>query len=482
MRAALVVLLLAALLGLAAAQPPPFRGFHYLLDCGGAASTTDSRGLSWIPDGAYVTAGEPLRLTDQGLLDPALATRRVFPFRPGAKFCYELPVDRNRRYLLRPTFFYGASPSSSPPPVFDLIVDGTFWTAVNTTDDVLAGSASYYEAVFGASGRNMSFCLGVNPEYTDAGPFINALQVIQLHDSVYNATNFTSNAMGLIARTKFGSTDDVQRYPDDSFDRYWQPFPDSKHAVSSTHNVTSADFWNLPPPGVFNTALVAEQDAPLVLQWPPISLQNDSYYVALYFADTKSENSRTFDVYIDDYLFYRGLTVTSAGLSVFATQWVLSGLSRVILTPVSGLPPLINAGEVFGLFSLGGYTLPRDARALESIKRSLQNVPDDWNGDPCLPHGYAWTGVTCDTGPMPRVISLNISSRGLSGYLSSDIATLTALIDISFANNSLSGPIPNLGNLTKLQRLHLQDNKLNGTIPLTMGTITSLREIGFGDA
>ena len=151
------------------------------------------------------------------------------------------------------------------------------------------------------------------------------------------------------------------RYPSDSFDRYWLPFPDSKHAISSTQNVTSADFWNLPPPNVFNTAFVAEQDAPLVLQWPPMPLQNASYYVALYFADTFSESSRTFDVYINDYLFLKGLNVTSAGLSVFATQWILSGLTRVILKPASpALPPLINAGEVFGLFPIGRLTHPRD--------------------------------------------------------------------------------------------------------------------------
>ncbi|KAL6620199.1 hypothetical protein ACP70R_035338 [Stipagrostis hirtigluma subsp. patula] len=485
--AALLLVLLAA--PLAAAQG--FRGFSYLLDCGASSPTTDSRGLRWLPDAAYVSAGAPRALTlplpGGGLLDPTLATLRAFPHRPGAKFCYELPVDRNRRYLLRPTFFYGAisaSAASPLPPVFDLIVDGTFWTAVNTTDDALAGAASSYEGVFPASGRNMSFCLGVNPDYTDAGPFISSLQVIQLDDKVYNATNFTTSAMGLIARTKFGSAGNVERYPDDSFDRYWQPFPDSKHALSSTHNVTSAEFWNLPPPDVFNTALVAEQDAPLVLQWPPMPLQNDSYYVALYFADTVPESSRTFDVYINDYLFYKGLNVTSAGLSIFATQWTLSGLTRVILThdSASALPPLINAGEVFGLFSLGRLTHPRDvecfsALALENMKKSLQNIPDDWNGDPCMPTGYAWSGVTCDEGPRIRVISLNFSSMGLSGSLSPDIAKLTALTNISFANNSLSGRIPNLSNLSRLQRLHLQDNKLTGTVPQTLGTITVLSEL-----
>ncbi|RCV17862.1 hypothetical protein SETIT_3G254000v2 [Setaria italica] len=487
--AALLLLLLPAHLALAAAQG--FRGFSYLLNCGSASATTDGRGLRWEPDAPYVSAGAPSAPTlpgAGGLLDPTLATFRSFPHRPRSKFCYELPVDKNRRYLLRPTFFYGAlsassssssSSSAPPPPVFDLIVDGTFWTAVNTTDDALAGAASSYEGVFPASGRNMSFCLGVNPDYTDAGPFISALQVIQLDDSVYNATDFKTSAMGLIARTKFGSTGEIERYPDDSFDRYWQPFPDSKHAVSSTQNVTSADFWNLPPPNVFNTAFVAEQDAPLVLQWPPMPVQNDSYYVALYFADTLPENSRTFNVYINDYLFIGDLTVTSAGLSVFATQWILSGLTRVILQPASpsALPPLINAGEVFGLFPLGRLTYARDVRALESIKKNLQNVPEDWNGDPCMPSGYSWTGVTCDEGSRIRVISLNLSGMGLSGSISPEIASLTALTNISFGHNSLLGPIPDLSNLSKLERLHLQENNLSGSVPRTLGTINTLREL-----
>ncbi|VAH18854.1 unnamed protein product [Triticum turgidum subsp. durum] len=197
--------LLLLLLPLAAGQR--LRGFSYQLDCGAASSSTDSRGLRWDPDGPYVSAGSARPLSAQGLLDPTLASLRVFPYRPAAKFCYALPVDPNRHYLLRPTFFYG--PTSTAPPVFDLIVDGTFWTAVDTADDILAGSASHYEAVFPARGRNLTFCIGVNPDYTNSGPFINALQVIQLHDSVYNATDFTGSAMGLIARTKFGSTGDA---------------------------------------------------------------------------------------------------------------------------------------------------------------------------------------------------------------------------------------------------------------------------------
>jgi hypothetical protein len=118
---------------------------------------------------------------------------------------------------------------------------------------------------------------------------------------------------------------------------------------------------------VFNTALVAEQNAPLVLQWPQIPLQNDSYYVALYFADTLEDSSRTFDVNINDYRFSGNLTVTSAGVSVFATQWILSGLTRVILTSKSVLPAIINAGEVFGLFPIGRLTITRDGKSVAAF-------------------------------------------------------------------------------------------------------------------
>lgn len=141
----------------------------------------------------------------------------------------------------------------------------------------------------------------------------------------------------------------------------------------------SAEFWNLPPPDVFNTALVGEQNSPLVLQWPQMLLQNDSYYVALYFADTLPESSRTFDVYINDYSFYEGLTVTSAGLSVFATQWILSGLTRVILTSAPALPPLINAGEVFGNFPLGRLALARDGTSVATFIKFLNVILHEYN-------------------------------------------------------------------------------------------------------
>lgn len=153
----------------------------------------------------------------------------------------------------------------------------------------------------------------------------------------------------------------LPRYPDDRFDRYWQPFSDGRHDKSSTYSISTSDLWNLPPTSIYNTALVADQGKPYPLKWPPNLLPDAIYYIALYFADTVLEGNRRFSVFVNEYNFYTDLTVTSSGLVVFANQWNLSDQTTIILTSGSPLPSLINAGEIFGLFLIGNLTLTRDS-------------------------------------------------------------------------------------------------------------------------
>ncbi|XP_074568418.1 leucine-rich repeat receptor-like serine/threonine-protein kinase At2g14510 [Curcuma longa] len=457
-------------------QSPP-RGLF--IDCGSASGLSTTDGLRWLPD-IYIDAGLSHNLTLPNLL-PVLSTLRSFPFRSDLysplKFCYSLPAFRGGRYLVRTTYFYGGFDNGSAPPVFDQIVDGTFWTIVNTTADYAAGMASYYEGVFLAAGTQMRVCVAANT-YTTSDPFISALEMILLDDSVYNGTDFRKHAMGLIARSSFGSAGSITRYPDDRFDRYWQPFSDSTRAKSSTHNITTADFWNLPPAVVFNTAMVADQGRPLVLLWPPNSLPDAIYYIALYFADTSSpQSTRTFNVFVNNYSFYSNLTVSSSGLVVFSNQWNLSGQTMVTLTPGSPGTPLISAGEVFGLFLIGNLTITRDVIAMEQIRENIDPPPPGWSGDPCMPRDYSWVGVTCSYLRQIRVVSLNLSSMGLSGSISPYISNLTALTNVSLANNNFTGHIPNLSRLRNLEKLHLQDNQFTGTITLSFVNLTKLQEL-----
>lgn len=204
----------------AAALPPKPKGI--LLNCG-SDSSLQINNLTYLPDAPYTSVGTPKSVPIPNLL-PLLSTLRSFPFsstskiptqtKTAQKFCYSIPTVRGVRYLVRTTYFFYDDGSSvdSLPPVFDQIVDGTFWTLVNTTSDYVNGMASNYEGIFRARGKFMSVCVAGN-SYTVSDPFINALEMIILDDSVYNSTDFTRNALGLVARTRFGYDGPIVRYP-----------------------------------------------------------------------------------------------------------------------------------------------------------------------------------------------------------------------------------------------------------------------------
>lgn len=107
--------------------------------------------------------------------------------------------------MVRATYFYGGvnGPDHPSPPVFDQIVDGTLWSVVNTTVDYANGNYTNYEGVFSAQGKTMSFCIGSN-SYTDSDPFISALELVILADSLYNTTDFSNFGLSLVARHSFG--------------------------------------------------------------------------------------------------------------------------------------------------------------------------------------------------------------------------------------------------------------------------------------
>ncbi|KAG4131514.1 hypothetical protein ERO13_D09G216700v2 [Gossypium hirsutum] len=467
-------------LSISLSQQPP-KG--YLIDCGATSKTAiDDR--EWLPDEDFISTGSSKNLTVPRLI-PTFSTVRSFPLQNNLrrKFCYTARVYKGARYLIRTAYYYGGvnGVNFPSPPVFDQIVDGTFWRVVNTTEDYRKGSTSSYEAVFEAKGTTMSVCIASNT-YTESDPFISSLEMLLLGDSLYNTTNFDSYALSLVARHSFGHNRSVISYPDDLFDRYWEPYAENVSVIASNNTPSVSGFWNIPPSKIFESALSTDQLEPLELRWPPLSLPNSTYYIALYFADHRDSmlsGSRVLHIHINEVRYISNLEVTSAGAAVFATRWPLEGQTKITLSSAanSNASPLINAGEIFDILRLGGRTHTRDVIALNAMKSSLRNPPLDWNGDPCLPLNYTWTGITCFEGERIRVVTLNLTSMGLSGSLSSSIANLTALTGIWLGNNSLSGTIPNLSSLRLLEVLHLEDNQFNGDIPSSLGEVRSLREL-----
>lgn len=182
----------------------------YLLNCG-ANSSGDITfgGLKYITDEGLISVGNKATLKTPGLL-PVLSTLRYFPDATARKYCYVIPVVKGGKYLLRTTYYYGGFDGGKVPPVFDQIVDGTKWNTVNTAEDYANGLSSYYEVVVMAAGKRLSVCLAWN-ERTVSSPFISALELEFLEDSMYNTTDFSKYVLTTVARNSFGSEGEIIR-------------------------------------------------------------------------------------------------------------------------------------------------------------------------------------------------------------------------------------------------------------------------------
>ena len=101
-----------------------------------------------------------------------------------------------------------------------------------------------------------------------------------------------------------------------------------------------------------------------------------------------------------------------------------------------------------------------------------------WNSSEPLDQ---WFGV--DTDADGRVTRLDLFEVGLSGSIPSSLGNLTSLTHLNLAANSLTGTIPSsLGNLTNLTYLAIW-GEFTGSVPSSLGSLTNLTylELGAGN-
>ncbi|CAH2046268.1 unnamed protein product [Thlaspi arvense] len=115
-----------------------------------------------------------------------------------------------------------------------------------------------------------------------------------------------------------------------------------------------------------------------------------------------------------------------------------------------------------------------EVAALMSVKNKMKDETEVLSGwdinsvDPCT-----WYMVGCSSEGV--VVSLEMASKGISGTISTNIGELTHLQTLLLQNNQLTGPIPSeLGQLSELETLDLSGNRFSGEIPASLGFLTHL--------
>ncbi|XP_031268733.1 putative leucine-rich repeat receptor-like protein kinase At2g19210 [Pistacia vera] len=413
------------------AQEPGFIS----IDCGANSNYTDSQtGLYYVSDASFVETGisSSVALSYQSdSLEKPLWTLRSFP--EGSKNCYHVKVTEHGRYLMRAYFFYGNYDEKvTPPKSFDL------YLGVNLWDSVVLGdvSTSIFKEIIHVSPSNyIDVCL-VN---TGSGtPFISSLEFRPLRSTTYVTQ---SGSLMLYKRMNVQpTTNRTIRYPDDVFDRVWMAYnnPDWKQlSVVYIYDVDSNTDYK-PPQIVLESAgtpKIASDPLQFSLSTPDSTSQ---LYVYMHFAEIEylSENqSRRFNISLNGGLNGNFSSEPISPCYTCATTFhfpsvFIGGHCDILITKTedSTLPPILNAVEFYLVKDFAqSETDQVDADAIKNIK-SLYKIKD-WQGDPCAPQEYLWDGLDCSfngSNP-PRIISLNLSSNGLTGEIPPYISNLTMI-------------------------------------------------------
>ncbi|XP_031485654.1 putative leucine-rich repeat receptor-like serine/threonine-protein kinase At2g19230 [Nymphaea colorata] len=315
------------------------------IDCGVTGRHSDGLGINWIGDDGYIKAGKAAEVQILGIYSREHNSLRYFPSQK--KSCYLISgVTTGRKHMIGAHFFYGNYDGKSSPPSFDLLFDGNHWASVITSS-----TESYYSEVIYAPKRdNISVCLNrTSPNQT---PFISIL-VIREFELGMCETDDEEDVLLRRSRIAFGA-DDLLRYPDDPYDRYWYPSDAMDGVISVARDNMSfiQGFQDIPGKALVNAITPASFD---------------------FLVDDIKRNNDTiippYQSYITDYNGGRYLTTGS----------VIS----LVNTADASLPPILNAMEVF---------------------RVQRGLAAGTNADDEIKHGFPYAEIVKITNNFEKVI------------------------------------------------------------------------------
>ncbi|RDY04659.1 putative LRR receptor-like serine/threonine-protein kinase, partial [Mucuna pruriens] len=471
------------LLHLSSAQMPGFVS----LDCGGKENYTDEIGLKWTPD--KLRYGEISTISVANETRKQYTTLRYFPA-DSRKYCYTLDVVSRTRYLVRVSFLYGNFDANNVYPKFDISIGATHWSTIVVSD---ASTIETRELIFLASSSTVSVCLS---NATTGKPFISTLELRQFNGSVYYTYIEEHAYLSVSARINFGADSDAPiRYPDDPFDRIWESDSVKKanylvDVAAGTRKVSTnksiyVNSDEMPPMKVMQTAVVGTNGSltyRLNLDGFPGIAWAFTYFAEI--EDLAENESRKFRLVLPGHPDISKAVVNieenapgkyrlyEPGFTNLSLPFVLS--FRFGKTSDSSRGPLINAMEINKYLEKNDGS--SDGEVISSVLSHYSSA--DWaqeGGDPCLPVPWSW--VRCSSDPQPKIVSILLSRRNLTGNIPLDITQLTGLVELWLDGNMLTGQIPDFTGCMDLKIIHLENNQLTGALPTSLVNLPNLREL-----
>ncbi|KAI7751377.1 hypothetical protein M8C21_016925, partial [Ambrosia artemisiifolia] len=457
-------------------------------DCGGEKNHTDNLGLEWTPDD-QIMYGTTSKISVENETREQYQTLRYFPA-DDRKYCYSLNVKSRTRYLIRATFLYGNFDNNNVYPKFDISLGPTHWATIVISD---ANTIESQELIFLASDPMVSVCLSNS---TTGLPFISTLELRQFNGSVYLTPFEDQFYLSVSARINFGAdNEDPVRYPDDPFDRIWQSDSLKKanylvDVAAGTQKVSTKlpiDIGKdeLPPQKVMQTAVVGRTGS------LTYRLNLDGFpgfgWAYTYFAEIEDLNldqTRKFRLVLPgapdlskaivniQENAQGNYRVYEPGFYNISLPFVLS--FKFTKTDDSTEGPLVNAIEISKYLRISDGSF--DGAVAASLVSGYKLL--DWaqeGGDPCLPVPWSW--LECNSDPQPKITSVKLSGKNISGSIPSELTKLSSLEELWLDGNAFTGSIPDFTGCPNLRIIHLENNQLTGALPSSLADLPNLHKL-----
>lgn len=153
------------------------------LDCGLPANELSpynetSTRLQFYSDATFIQSGLVGKIqSNLGIFRKPYTTLRYFP--DGIRNCYNLNVEKGRKYLIRASFIYGNYDSNDTKPVFDLYLGPNLWA---TIDLEATGNGIREEILHMPTSNSLKICL---VKTGDTTPLISALELRPMENGSY---------------------------------------------------------------------------------------------------------------------------------------------------------------------------------------------------------------------------------------------------------------------------------------------------------
>ncbi|XP_022714526.1 LRR receptor-like serine/threonine-protein kinase IOS1 [Durio zibethinus] len=444
------------------------------LDCGlpqDSNYTEITTGLNYSSDASFIETGISRSILPEFRTNVQRQMWYVRSFPEGIRNCYNFRLKNGSNYLIRASFMYGNYDSQDKAPEFDMHLGPNLWFSVRLKN---ASTFITREIVHVVSSDNLYVCL-VNTG--NGTPFISVLELRLLMNSIYKTQ---TGSLDLLARLDIGSKDnETIRYKDDVYDRIWWPQNFAGwNQLTTSHTIDSNGHNDFQPPSVVMRTAATPKNASQPID---ILLNGDNstaqFYVYMHFAEVKKlqdNEYRQFNISLNGKFWFGPFVPDYLYTTTIYTLSALTGGQHqfsIYKAHNSSLPPILNALEVYMVKELlQTQSDPMDVEAITNIK-SMYGLKKNWQGDPCAPQAYLWDGLNCSYAGSdpPRIISLNLSSSGLTGEISRYISNLNMIEILDLSENNLTGPIPEfLSQMTSLRVLSLRGNLLNGSVPVEL--------------